>query len=122
MIRRPPRSTLFPYTTLFRSPTLPVTDRLTFKLEYVQHSGSFKARGAFNRILSAREDGTLTGTGVVTASGGNAGLAVAFAAGGLGGPPAGLVAGVAPPGEGKRPGGLGADPRQPGARYREAAG
>src|SRR2546430_12676588 len=23
MIRRPPRSTLFPYTTLFRSPTLP---------------------------------------------------------------------------------------------------
>src|SRR2546430_7979152 len=24
MIRRPPRSTLFPYTTLFRSPTLPV--------------------------------------------------------------------------------------------------
>src|SRR2546421_8342632 len=24
MIRRPPRSTLFPYTTLFRSPSLPV--------------------------------------------------------------------------------------------------
>src|SRR3989441_8627207 len=24
MIRRPPRSTLFPYTTLFRSPTMPV--------------------------------------------------------------------------------------------------
>src|SRR3989454_6647523 len=24
MIRRPPRSTLFPYTTLFRSPALPV--------------------------------------------------------------------------------------------------
>src|SRR5438034_9065203 len=26
MIRRPPRSTLFPYTTLFRSPTLTVPD------------------------------------------------------------------------------------------------
>src|SRR2546426_5109821 len=24
MIRRPPRSTLFPYTTLFRSPTVPI--------------------------------------------------------------------------------------------------
>src|SRR5687768_17928686 len=28
MIRRPPRSTLFPYTTLFRSPGHPVTDGL----------------------------------------------------------------------------------------------
>src|SRR2546427_8642331 len=27
MIRRPPRSTLFPYTTLFRSPGLPRDDR-----------------------------------------------------------------------------------------------
>src|SRR2546422_4216673 len=27
MIRRPPRSTLFPYTTLFRSPRLPREDR-----------------------------------------------------------------------------------------------
>src|SRR3712207_9246402 len=29
MIRRPPRSTLFPYTTLFRSPT---DDRLAYRL------------------------------------------------------------------------------------------
>src|SRR3712207_7114621 len=29
MIRRPPRSTLFPYTTLFRSPTFEVADRFT---------------------------------------------------------------------------------------------
>src|SRR2546430_13603309 len=28
MIRRPPRSTLFPYTTLFRSPHLPIEPRL----------------------------------------------------------------------------------------------
>src|SRR2546421_6073993 len=27
MIRRPPRSTLFPYTTLFRSPLLPIADQ-----------------------------------------------------------------------------------------------
>src|SRR2546422_7668045 len=31
MIRRPPRSTLFPYTTLFRSP-LPLADRLHARL------------------------------------------------------------------------------------------
>src|SRR5688572_32502618 len=29
MIRRPPRSTLFPYTTLFRSPSLHTSTRLT---------------------------------------------------------------------------------------------
>src|SRR5256885_5247673 len=120
MIRRPPRSTLFPYTTLFRSPTLPVTDRLTFKLESVKHSGSFKARGAFNRILSAREDGTLTGTGVVTASGGNAGLAVAFAAGVLGVPAEVFVPVIASPVKVKRLEELGAIVHQQGAEYAEA--
>ena len=57
------------------------------KLEYLQHTGTFKARGAFNRILSASEDGTLDPTvGVVVASGGNAGLANAYAARELGVP------------------------------------
>src|SRR2546430_10112396 len=50
MIRRPPRSTLFPYTTLFRSDGrdfgLPGIT-LVLKLELLQQSGSFKARGAF---------------------------------------------------------------------------
>jgi threonine dehydratase len=58
-----------------------------FKLEYLQHTGSFKARGAFNRILGASEDGSLDpNVGVVVASGGNAGLANAFAARALGVP------------------------------------
>ena len=57
------------------------------KLEYLQHTGTFKARGAFNRILAASADGTLDpGVGVVVASGGNAGLANAFAARALGVP------------------------------------
>src|SRR5690606_32550618 len=43
-----------------------------------------KARGAFNRILSALEAGDVPAGGVVTASGGNAGLAVAHAARTLG--------------------------------------
>jgi threonine dehydratase len=50
------------------------------KLEFLQHSGSFKARGAFNRILSAVENDELPSAGVIAASGGNAGLVVAFAA------------------------------------------
>ncbi len=74
-----------------RTPLLDVGDTFGgtgwFKLEYLQHTGSFKARGAFNRILSAAEDGSLdTGVGVVTASGGNAGLANAYAARALGVP------------------------------------
>lgn len=58
-----------------------------FKLEHLQHTGTFKARGAFNRILSASEEGGLdANVGVVVASGGNAGLANAFAARALGVP------------------------------------
>lgn len=50
------------------------------KLEQMQHTGSFKARGAFNTLLS----GPVPAAGVVAASGGNHGAAVAFAARALG--------------------------------------
>ncbi len=50
------------------------------KLELLQATGSFKPRGAFNRMLSA----PLPPAGVVTASGGNHGAAVAYAAERLG--------------------------------------
>ena len=49
---------------------------LTLKLEQLQHSGSFKARGAFNHLLSRQ----VPSSGVVAASGGNHGAAVAYAA------------------------------------------
>lgn len=49
---------------------------LTLKLEFVQHGGSFKARGAFTNLLT-RE---IPPAGVVAASGGNHGVAVAYAA------------------------------------------
>ncbi|HEX6045564.1 MAG TPA: threonine/serine dehydratase [Pyrinomonadaceae bacterium] len=49
---------------------------LVFKLELLQHSGSFKARGAFMNLLSR----DVPEAGVVAASGGNHGAAVAFAA------------------------------------------
>jgi threonine dehydratase len=56
------------------------TQRISLKLEFVQHAGSFKPRGAFNNLLSA----TPPAAGVATASGGNHGAAVAYAAGKLG--------------------------------------
>lgn len=56
--------------------------RITLKLELFQHAGSFKARGAFTNILT-RE---VPAVGVVAASGGNHGVAVAFAAMKLGKP------------------------------------
>src|SRR3990170_5024547 len=69
-----------------RTPVLAASDHLAFKLELLQHVGSFKPRGAFNRLLAAKEQGILAGPGVVAASGGNAGLAVAYAARELGVP------------------------------------
>src|SRR2546430_9676302 len=59
MIRRPPRSTLFPYTTLFRSPAAVrhgkgVRDALcrhstTYSVECLQHSWIPDARARFTR-------------------------------------------------------------------------
>src|SRR5271168_2585575 len=59
---------------------LGLTFPVTLKLELLQHAGSFKPRGAFNRLLSAE----LPRAGVIAASGGNHGAAVAYAARALG--------------------------------------
>ncbi len=66
--------------------------RVTLKLEYLQHAGSFKARGAFANLL-LREIGT---AGVAAASGGNHGAAVASAARRLGVPAHIFVPSVSP--------------------------
>jgi threonine dehydratase len=72
-----------------RTPTLPMrrlSDFLGFpvvgKFELLQHTGAFKARGAFHRLLRLSE--TERAAGVVAVSGGNHGLAVAYAARELG--------------------------------------
>jgi threonine dehydratase len=57
-------------------------DRLVLKLELLQHTGSFKLRGAFANLLKR----AVPPVGVVAASGGNHGAAVAFAAQRLGKP------------------------------------
>ncbi|GAA3445543.1 threonine/serine dehydratase [Planomonospora venezuelensis] len=67
-----------------RTPVLEMSPGLFLKLETAQHSGSFKVRGGFNRALAAREAGALPEAGLIAASGGNHGLAVAYAARALG--------------------------------------
>jgi threonine dehydratase len=59
---------------------LDTSGRIVVKLEQLQHTGSFKPRGAFNRILMNK----VPRAGVVAASGGNFGAAVAYAASVLG--------------------------------------
>ncbi len=68
-VRRTPVIRIAPAETGLENP-------LVLKLEQLQVTGSFKPRGAFNRILSAQ----VPPAGVVAASGGNHGLAVAHAA------------------------------------------
>src|ERR1051325_1400616 len=70
-----------------RTPVLPLEEkafgidaRVFFKLECLQHTGSFKPRGAFNCILNSK----IGEAGVIAASGGNHGAAVAYAAHQLG--------------------------------------
>ena len=94
--------------------------RVWLKLEFMQHSGSFKARGAFNRILAAAEAGELPAEGVIAASGGNAGLAVAYAAKSLDIPAEVYVPTTAPLVKVTKLGALGATVVQHGTEYAEA--
>ncbi|GAA3194229.1 pyridoxal-phosphate dependent enzyme [Nonomuraea roseoviolacea] len=101
-----------------RTPVLEVSPGLFLKLEQLQHAGSFKARGAFNRILSA---GELPPAGVIAASGGNHGLAVAHAARALGVRAEIFVPEVTSPVKVAGLRALGAQIRQSGALYAQAA-
>jgi|TARA_B110000914_G_scaffold56290_1_gene48885 threonine dehydratase len=69
-------------TPIFSTKSIYPEYNIELKFEHLQHTGSFKPRGAFNSLLSAQ----VPETGVVAASGGNHGAAVAFAATTLGYP------------------------------------
>ena len=69
------RKTYFSYSTVFSN--LLNTD-VRFKMENLQVTGSFKARGAVNKLLSLNREQRRKG--VVSASTGNHGAAVAYAA------------------------------------------
>jgi len=89
---------------------------LVFKLESLQHSGSFKARGAFTNLLMR----DIPDAGVVAASGGNHGTAVAFAAMKLKKPARIFVPEVASPTKLQRIREYGADLVVTGERYADA--
>ncbi len=89
---------------------------LGFKLEFLQHSGSFKARGAFSSLLSR----DVPAAGVVAASGGNHGAAVAYAAMRLGIPATIFVPSVTSPAKAERIRSYGANLVIGGERYADA--
>ena len=89
---------------------------VTLKLELLQHAGSFKPRGAFNRLLSAQ----LPASGAIAASGGNHGAAVAYAAQQLGVPAEIFVPELTPRAKLDRIASYGARLIQGGATYAEA--
>ncbi len=89
---------------------------LTLKLESLQHAGSFKTRGAFNRVLNAEPPSA----GVVAASGGNHGIATAHVANQLGLPANIFVPSISSPVKQERIRSLGATVHVGGAVYAEA--
>ncbi|HMB81955.1 MAG TPA: threonine/serine dehydratase [Vicinamibacterales bacterium] len=89
---------------------------LTLKLEQLQHAGSFKTRGAFTNLLTRNPPKS----GVVAASGGNHGAAVAYAAMTLGLPARIFVPTVSSPAKIDRIRSYGADLTVIGERYAEA--
>ncbi|NBE51435.1 threonine/serine dehydratase [Streptomyces boluensis] len=91
-----------------------------FAHEYLQYTGTFKARGALNFITSHLDAGTMPDAGVVIASGGNAGLACAWAAARHGVTATVFVPETAPPVKVAKLKRLGARVRQVGTEYAEA--
>ncbi|EDY47718.1 threonine dehydratase [Streptomyces clavuligerus] len=89
-------------------------------LEFLQHTGSFKDRGALNFLRAHQEAGALPEAGVTIASGGNAGLACAWAAREQGVRATVFVPVGAPEVKVRRLRGLGAEVRQVGTEYAEA--
>jgi threonine dehydratase len=89
---------------------------LTLKFELFQHTGSFKPRGAFANLLMRKAPAA----GVVAASGGNHGAAVAYAAMKLGVPAKIFVPAVASPAKQQRIRDCGAELVVGGERYADA--
>lgn len=92
-----------------------------FAAEFLQHTGTFKARGAANLLAAHVADGTVPAAGVAIASGGNAGLACAWAAARYGVPATVFVPETAPVVKVDRLRGYGARVVQVGTEYAHAA-
>ncbi|MGX6512623.1 serine/threonine dehydratase [Rhodococcus sp. SJ-2] len=106
-------------TAAVPTPNGPV--EVVFKLEYLQHGGSFKVRGSLNAFGRARENGTLPAAGVLIASGGNAAIGAAWAARYWGTPCTVVVPDAVPPAKLDRLRRLGATVHRAGWSYADAA-
>ncbi|MCX4695790.1 serine/threonine dehydratase [Streptomyces sp. NBC_01408] len=98
----------------------PAGEGVWYALEHLQHTGSFKARGALNFLAAHHRAGTLPAAGVTIASGGNAGLACAWAARARSVPATVFLPANAPRVKVERLRGYGAQVRLVGDRYAEA--
>jgi len=110
-------------THVRRTPVIALEERafgidakIFFKLEYFQHTGSFKPRGAFNCMLTS----SIPAAGVIAASGGNHGAAVAYAAHKLGHRAEIFVPAITPANKLERLRDYGADVNITGNNYAEA--
>jgi threonine dehydratase len=106
-------------TPLFKAPGAAFgidCKEIWLKLEQLQTSGSFKARGMLNRLLS----NPIPESGVIVASGGNAGIATAAAAKLLGVPCEVFVPTISSPAKQARLRALGAELSVTGSAYSEA--
>jgi threonine dehydratase len=117
------RARVMPYvrrTPLIPSPALSALAGASvhLKLENLQRTGAFKVRGAANKLLSLSDDER--GRGVVTASSGNHGLALAYVAGRLGIRATVVVSKRVPPAKTGRIAALGAELVVHGSSYDEA--
>ncbi|MFD9902889.1 threonine/serine dehydratase [Streptomyces sp. NPDC059063] len=98
----------------------PQSQEIWLALEFMQYTGSFKARGAQNFLQAHRDAGTLPDSGVTIASGGNAGLACAWAAQQQGVPATVFLPTTAPEVKAAKLRSYGAEVRLVGAEYAEA--
>jgi len=105
-----------PITLARAEPGVPVW----LALEHLQHTGSFKARGAANFVEAHHLSGALPAAGVTIASGGNAGLACAWAAARRGVPATVFLPATAPAVKVERLRGYRAQVRLTGSEYAQA--
>ncbi|WP_330183493.1 serine/threonine dehydratase [Nocardia sp. NBC_01503] len=109
-----------PLTVIEADADLAPTGTISLALEFLQHTGSFKARGAANLVAALLETDRMPRTGIVSATGGNADIGFAWAARRLGVPATVFLSRSTSPAKVRRVRELGAEVRVTGATKAEA--
>ncbi|WP_083913730.1 pyridoxal-phosphate dependent enzyme [Nocardia concava] len=109
-----------PLTVIDADADLAPTGGISLALEFLQHSGSFKARGAVNLVAALLETGRMPRAGIVSATEGNAAIGFAWAARRFGVPATMFLSRAVSPAKVQRLRELGAEVRVTGATKAEA--